>query len=123
MADEVIPKIRQWLESCSNHPSCGMMEERLLPDRYVHTGRASTDRVRLCLNDGETQGRYIALSYCWGPNNTFLLTRSIMETFAQEIPVDRLPKTYLDLIDVARGIGFQYLWIDALCILQDSWLD
>jgi hypothetical protein len=36
------------------------------------------------------------------------------------IPLDDFPKTLRDAILVTRGLGIQYLWIDALCILQDS---
>jgi Heterokaryon incompatibility protein (HET) len=34
------------------------------------------------------------------------------------IPLEAFPKTQRDAIQVARALGFQYLWIDSLCILQ-----
>ena len=31
-----------------------------------------------------------------------------------------LPQTFKDAIETTRNLGFRYLWIDALCIIQDS---
>jgi hypothetical protein len=31
-----------------------------------------------------------------------------------------LPQTFRDAIDVVRALGFQYLWIDCLCIIQQD---
>lgn len=31
-----------------------------------------------------------------------------------------LPKSFQDAVSVTRKFGVRYLWIDALCILQDS---
>lgn len=36
------------------------------------------------------------------------------------IPVEKLPLTFKDGIDITRKLGLGYLWIDALCIIQDS---
>jgi hypothetical protein len=39
------------------------------------------------------------------------------------IPHDRLPQTFKDAIHVADKLGFRWLWIDALCICQDSQIE
>lgn len=41
----------------------------------------------------------------------------------KEIPPDGLPATFRDAIILCRRIGIQYLWIDALCSIQDSLQD
>ena len=38
---------------------------------------------------------------------------------AKCIPFQELPGTFQDAINVAHALGFHYLWIDALCIVQD----
>lgn len=38
----------------------------------------------------------------------------------KEIPLQDLPKTFADACSVARSVGAQYIWIDSLCIIQDS---
>jgi hypothetical protein len=37
-----------------------------------------------------------------------------------EIPMTILPQTFRDAISITRRLGVQYLWIDSLCIIQDS---
>ncbi|KAK7718842.1 hypothetical protein SLS57_005952 [Botryosphaeria dothidea] len=39
---------------------------------------------------------------------------------AFQIPWDWLPKTFRDAITVVRSLGFRYIWIDSLCIVQDD---
>lgn len=39
------------------------------------------------------------------------------------IPFGELPKNFQEAIFVARKLGISYLWIDALCIVQDSHQD
>ena len=39
------------------------------------------------------------------------------------IPTEDLPPTFKDAIQIARKLGVNYLWIDSLCIIQDSMED
>ena len=43
-----------------------------------------------------------------------------MPAFKAGITVKSLPNTFRDAITVTRSLGVRYLWIDALCIVQDS---
>jgi hypothetical protein len=36
------------------------------------------------------------------------------------LPIDKLPQTILDAVKVTKNLNVKYLWIDALCITQDS---
>jgi hypothetical protein len=40
-----------------------------------------------------------------------------------EIPYSLLTKTFRDAIDFTRRLGFRYIWIDSLCIIQDDIYD
>jgi hypothetical protein len=34
--------------------------------------------------------------------------------------MDKLPKTIKDAITITRNLGVQYLWVDALCVIQGN---
>ncbi|KAH6701976.1 heterokaryon incompatibility, partial [Leptodontidium sp. MPI-SDFR-AT-0119] len=37
-----------------------------------------------------------------------------------EIPWSQLPPNFSTIIKLARSLGFRYIWIDSLCIIQDD---
>jgi hypothetical protein len=43
-----------------------------------------------------------------------------MDSFLDAIPTSTLPKTFIDAVEVAKYLNVRYLWIDSLCIIQDS---
>ena len=43
-----------------------------------------------------------------------------MGSFQKRIPFDIIPKTIQEAIIVTRRLGIRYLWVDTLCIIQDS---
>ncbi|KAI8665948.1 HET domain-containing protein [Fusarium keratoplasticum] len=63
---------------------------------------------------------FAALSYCWGGQQSFTLTRSQSQHLYDGFSPSELPKTIQDAIRVTRELGLRYLWVDALCIQQDS---
>ncbi|KAL9638200.1 MAG: hypothetical protein Q9164_001708 [Protoblastenia rupestris] len=66
-------------------------------------------------------GEYAALSYCWGRVDTnYILTQATLHHKQRGIPIKTLPQTLQDAITITRGLHIRYIWIDALCIIQDS---
>ncbi|KAF2141614.1 uncharacterized protein K452DRAFT_333354 [Aplosporella prunicola CBS 121167] len=67
---------------------------------------------------------YVALSYVWGGKNTetTVNTNLLGRLFpgGLEEPLKRMPKIIRDFIELVRRLGYRYLWIDSLCIVQDS---
>lgn len=65
---------------------------------------------------------YAALSYVWGPATVFRTIRDNIEMLMQPegLPVSSFPKSIRDAMALAKELGFQYIWIDSLCIVQDS---
>jgi hypothetical protein len=43
-----------------------------------------------------------------------------LSSFELSIPVNSLSRTFQDALFATVEIGFQYIWIDSLCILQDD---
>ena len=70
--------------------------------------------------DATEKMRYVALSYCWGQTQNFITTIANLASMKEKIPLDKLPQTIRDAIIITRALGIQYLWVDALCIIQDS---
>ncbi|CAJ2511933.1 Uu.00g075580.m01.CDS01 [Anthostomella pinea] len=68
--------------------------------------------------------RFAALSYCWGQpeagDDGARTTRKTLGSHLEGIPRSSLPKTIQDGIMVAEKLGIPYIWIDALCIVQDD---
>ena len=71
---------------------------------------------------------YVALSHCWGkPTDDekiqFSLTEENYELRLKGFTIDDIPRTFQDAIQITRAIGVSFLWIDALCIIQQNAFD
>lgn len=69
------------------------------------------------------QQRYMTISHRWSSKPLPKLSDSNIDSFRQGLPVAILPKAFQDAITVVRYFGIRYLWVDSLCILQDSEID
>lgn len=69
---------------------------------------------------------YVALSYVWGQDYQLRTLSSNLGLFRVHLPKgnaspnERLPRTIEDAILVTKALGYRFLWVDALCIVQDS---
>ena len=81
---------------------------------------------QLVITNGGT-GRYLAFSYRWGsPFISSPPLKTTKKTFKQHcrgIPLDMVPRSFLDLFRVARVLGERLIWIDSLCIIQGEIVD
>ncbi|KAF9770102.1 hypothetical protein IL306_012393 [Fusarium sp. DS 682] len=64
--------------------------------------------------------RYAALSHRWGASQPLMLLEPLKETFFRNIPFETIPPTFQDAIKLANALDIEYIWIDSLCIIQDS---
>jgi hypothetical protein len=55
-----------------------------------------------------------------GKLKSLTLSHANIDCFLVEIPVAALTQTFRDAIEVAQALGFDYIWIDTLCIIQDT---
>ena len=67
-----------------------------------------------------SRSRYLALSHCWGGNAPVVLTSNNKDSCKSGINLSELPKTFQHAVALARFVHVRYLWIDSLCIIQDS---
>ncbi|KAF1988696.1 hypothetical protein K402DRAFT_327933 [Aulographum hederae CBS 113979] len=66
---------------------------------------------------------YLSLSYCWGklpnPNSVATTTANFQQRLTCISPSD-IPRAISDNLVTTKKLGFRYLWVDAICIIQDS---
>ena len=130
--DQEIAIINYWLDNCkNNHADCGSGEPRFMPTRVVDVGLTGNEEPRLVLTaeldftecqSNTTARSYLALSHCWGlaVPTTATTTSSTITERLRGIPMAGLSRTFADFIGIARRMHVRYVWIDSLCIIQDS---
>ena len=67
--------------------------------------------------------RYVALSYVWGgPGDAYWTTQANLKQRGVRggLNASMMPGTISDTIQLVRQLGERYVWIDALCIVQDD---
>ncbi|RFU26341.1 hypothetical protein B7463_g9998, partial [Scytalidium lignicola] len=113
-------QLRTWLEECRRHECCSISHgDSILPTRVIEISPRGRKHPRL-LESGNLRGVYATLSYCWGETLFPTLNRSNYSQFIEELDMLALPLTIRNAISTARDLSIPYLWIDALCIIQDS---
>lgn len=112
---------RHWLTSCvTTHGKCGSQEKHWKPTRVLDISRAK-EYNQLRLVTGDTIDKpYVALSHRWGYEEMPRTTLANYSAHLEGISTDKLSLIMRDSILIASSLGLQYLWIDALCIIQDS---
>jgi len=94
-----------------------------LPRRVLNVGGQRDSRVKLIETNENVLSQYICLSHCWGRQRHFQLTKKTFQLLRAGVRKSKLSKNFQDAILMTRFLGIRYLWIDALCIFQDSVLD
>ncbi|KAH7024930.1 heterokaryon incompatibility protein-domain-containing protein, partial [Microdochium trichocladiopsis] len=116
----------RWFADCTaSHPGCGPEDPSFLPTRLLQISPDPSAPVRLVVMAEENLAsphlRYASLSHCWGGADVPTLTsRSIAGLKQPGIPASSLPRTFAEAVAMVRRLGLAYLWIDSLCIVQDS---
>ncbi|KFA56526.1 hypothetical protein S40293_01066 [Stachybotrys chartarum IBT 40293] len=119
--DRVSSYIKEELEHClANHQTCAKNINSVLPTRLLDVTLEDQKAVRLVESSSLPFAPYVALSYCWGDSVTTKTTIANIDDMKRGLQVSSLPRAYIDAIRLCRELGVRYLWIDALCIIQDS---
>lgn len=116
---DVLETARFWLRDCTTtHAKCSR-NPAILPTRVIDVGTKPGDAPVLFVTEGRVDN-YAALSHCWGGNIPCKLINSVLGEYQKRLPVEQLPQNFRDTIHLTRELGLRYVWIDALCIIQDS---
>ena len=132
-------KIDKWISACTTtHTACSKSGHPYFkPTRLLDLGEveelASGRRppVRLInsaehLRNPDISLRYLTLSHRWRRSKMPKLEKEKEMELRQAVSLRTLPKTFRHAIKLTRRLGIRYLWIDSLCIFQDSqedWLN
>jgi hypothetical protein len=111
--------IAGWMNDCDqNHPRCNStILHPHLPKRIIDL----TGGNILLREDSTEVPFYACLSHCWGPSDHVTKTTSAnLEQYKLAIPANDLTKTFRDAVDICLRLNIAFLWIDSLCIIQDS---
>ncbi|SPJ71786.1 uncharacterized protein FTOL_01514 [Fusarium torulosum] len=113
--------VKRAMKDClDNHPTCAKNQDSRLPTRLLDVTQDQGNVVRLVRAHDLKSVTYATLSYCWGDSVILKTTQSSLKSMEQGIEIATLPAAYVDAIRICREIGIPYLWIDALCIIQDD---
>ncbi|EYB23189.1 hypothetical protein FG05_30587 [Fusarium graminearum] len=114
--------ISKWLNDCDhnhgprcNHPRPGKRISNEVPLTFI-------DVNQQCLVRATSNDTYFALSYTWGRVDMCMTLQD--NCASREVPgalcIVPFPKTIRDAIKFVASLGYRFLWIDAVCIIQDD---
>ncbi|KAI2619925.1 HET-domain-containing protein [Hypoxylon sp. NC1633] len=131
LSERNIALMKNWMSTCSNHHAqCQLgTPAKWLPTRLLQISKSGTIKVRLVETRNlynmhpERPVQFIALSHMWGDvsiSPPLRTLRSNYDNMQQGIRMQELPRNFIDTVLVCRELGLEYVWIDSLCIIQDS---
>lgn len=127
---------RSWISRCSRGQCLGddnlyehvegvtrkVVIESNLRERPGRLVKIAGDACSLQLAEGnQCPPSYVALSYVWGKHEaTWRMTLANLAGREMGFDVRQLPQTLRDAVHITHSLGYDLLWIDCLCIVQDD---
>ncbi|KAI2777788.1 HET-domain-containing protein [Daldinia loculata] len=119
-SEKYLSQMKSWVTHCNDkHDICRSRLNDYLPTRVLDVSR-NQDYAFIYEPAKTDKGPYIALSHCWGGAVPSMTTTETLGKNKDGISIESLPRTFQDAIYVTRQLQCRYLWIDSLCIIQDS---
>jgi hypothetical protein len=117
--------LKHWIDECSyNHPRCRVRDQpnikSILPSRLINVSIPGQPWLALTSRHHKCKLDYVALSHRWGSLPMPKLLRNNKKALRRTIDPSTLPLVFVEAIDLCHYLGIKYLWIDALCIVQDD---
>ncbi|KAM7202261.1 Heterokaryon incompatibility protein (HET) domain containing protein [Rhypophila sp. PSN 637] len=117
---------REWLAECvtdtDGHADC--QEFAVQWENLPGVTFRVVDACKRCIVEAPEGSSFVALTYVWGGIDQPKLLEATSSLLSQEGGLDtiwaKIPATVRDAIEVCDKIGERYLWVDSLCIKQDS---
>ena len=125
LSEESLKIVQGYISSClspnsDDHGHCPKSQENIAPLRLLDVSDGNA--IRLVHSEG-MRIRYAILSYCWGSSAAIQASKTVKSNLKSRMTgfaVTSLPKTLQDSVVLIRKLGISHVWIDALCIVQES---
>lgn len=130
LSDVSLRQIALWIKDCqNNHPACFSSpsgSKMNMPSRLLSIEWRGCDippLIRLESTQSSQTYVYTALSHCWSLTKPLKPTLSNQSTHATSISWELLSPALEDAIVLTPALDLSHIWIDSLCIIQDSYED
>ncbi|EHK40238.1 hypothetical protein TRIATDRAFT_89381 [Trichoderma atroviride IMI 206040] len=121
LSKRAIEWVKTKMDQCSNDHICHSLEPTPLPDRVLSFKASLDGKITICVSEQKRKlGKYATLSHRWGLNHNFITTIANLSDRKKGISWNELPKMFQDAVRFCLELDISYLWIDALCIVQDD---
>ncbi|KAF8849450.1 HET-domain-containing protein [Acephala macrosclerotiorum] len=123
---ETFEFVKKSLKICDeSHHICAASrsKESWYPTRLIDLGNPDSSAVKLIITSQcQVFGQYVSLSHRWGDADLLKLTSETLPQLMDGIKISTYEgsKTFKDAFQLTRTLGIRYIWIDSLCIIQDS---
>jgi hypothetical protein len=122
---------KTWINNCEhNHVECQRrrnsftLPSRLIREDCAEDGYDGRILASLCYGSTLPPGTpYLTLSHLWGDHKFLKLTRNNIDQWEKSIPTNQLSPNFQGALYTTCSLGFNYLWIDSLCTIQDDLQD
>lgn len=104
---------------CSEYSNLDAFHKSDFPTRLIDVNpkEGPIRLVQSAIRD--TDQKYMTLSHRW-KDNIVKTTQQSLCAHQQRLPLEKLDQCFNDAINITKQLGFRYIWIDALCIVQDA---
>lgn len=114
---------REWIKRReSDHVDCAgerNEESRIVPTRVINVGPSDGSQEPRIFDGQVQQKSYVCLSHRWGDKMSAAMTTTENIVNRRHAVWFRiLHQTFKDAVIVTRALGYRFLWIDSLCIIQ-----
>ena len=118
LTEETRQLVSARLSKCSKHDRCRPPTDQILPTRVLDVQVPETPRL---VETHGKKGQYVILSHCWGSGaDMYKTTTGLLQKHMNGMEANALPLNFQHAIAITVLLGYRYLWIDSLCILQDD---
>jgi len=105
----------------SLHDCCPGEMDFKLPTRILDLELCDGSKDLRLYEAQDKFGSYATLSHSWGTGpKPFRTKLASLDERLCRIRLHDLPRSFQDAVKICRALGLKHLWIDSLCIIQDS---